>query len=100
MMTPEADKRADAFLAGLPSCSVTERLETATLLPPSEWRVAALDDRHFAVAILSRRGVAYWQRWRISDFPNSFFGIEDLERAGVLGIYVAAIEQFHGGPAS
>ncbi len=74
--------------------------ETATLLPPSEWMVTPHDDKHFAVAILSRRGVAYWQRWRISDFPNSFFGVEDLERAGVLGIYVAAVDQLHGESAA
>lgn len=67
-------------------------------LPPSEWLLTAMSSPdHIGVSVYSRpidgRFVRVWQKWSILDFPNDLFGIEDLENAGLLGRYIAAVEQ-------
>lgn len=62
-------------------------------LPRDEIRIEPYSATHLAVAIYTRLGALYWQKVRLLDLPNDLLGIEDLERAGVLLVYVAAVEQ-------
>jgi hypothetical protein len=78
----------------------TTPLDPLTLLPKEEWLIHPLNERKFAVSIFARNGTHNWQKWSVFDFPNDFFGIEDLERAGLLGVYMAAISKLReGAPA-
>jgi hypothetical protein len=91
---PDASARADTFLSSIMSLVPDESaaLEPLRLLPPEQRRVAAYESSHFAVAVFSRAGSLFWMRWSILAFPNDLIGIEDLERQGVLPIYMAAIK--------
>ena len=80
-------------------------LPPLTKLPPREWRLAVVSDPDkVGISVYARvvdgRSVRHWQKWPILDFPNDFFGIEDLEDAGLLERYVAAIEQLQLGAAA
>lgn len=72
-------------------------LDPLIRLPRDEIRVEAFSDTHLAVALYTRAGSLYWQKLALSDLPNDLIGIEDLERFGVLPIYVAAVEKLVGG---
>lgn len=66
-------------------------------LPPSEWRIKDVGPDHIGISVYARMldgvPVRHWQKWSILDFPNDLIGIEDLQRAGLIGRYIAAIEQ-------
>lgn len=66
-------------------------------LPRDEIRIERHDDQQIAVALYTREGAVYWQKMPLTDLPNDLIGIEDLERHGVLLIYVAAVEKLVGG---
>jgi len=72
---------------------MTQPLEPLKLLPRPQWRLAPCGDRHLAVTMHTRGGALYKQKWSVHDFPNDFFSVEDLERHGVLLVYMAANEQ-------
>jgi hypothetical protein len=65
-------------------------------LPRDEVRIEPLSDTHLAVALYTRGGSLYWQKQALHDLPNDLIGIEDLERHGVLEIYVSAVEKLIG----
>lgn len=76
-----------------------EPLPPLALLPREQWTLRPLNDRQVGVGIFSRGGALYLQKWSIDDFPNDFFGIKDLERCGVLLVYMAAVEKLKDGRA-
>ena len=70
------------------------------LLPREEWTLRPLNDAQIGVGIFSRGGSLYLQKWSIHDFPNTFFGVPDLEDAGLLEVYMRAIEKLvYGAPS-
>lgn len=75
-------------------------LPPLVLLPRNQWTLRPLNDVQVGVGIFSRGGALYLQKWSVHDFPNAFFGIPDLEDAGLLEVYVRAVEQLvHGAPS-
>ncbi len=64
-------------------------------LPPCDWIVKECCSEHFAVSVYGRvqngNIARHWQRWSIRDFPNDLIGFIDLEAAGLMGRYIAAI---------
>lgn len=66
-------------------------------LPPSEWQIKAAGPDHFALSVYAKmwegKPVRHWQKWSILDFPNDLIGLEDLEAAGLIERYLAAIGQ-------
>ncbi len=52
-----------------------------------------LNDEQIGVGIFSRGGSLYLQKWAIQDFPNSLFGIPNLEDAGSLNVYMRAVKK-------
>lgn len=69
-------------------------------LPRDEVVIRPCSDSHLAVGLYSRGGALYLQKVSLFDFPNDFIGIEDLERAGVLHVYVAAVQKLINGSAA
>lgn len=75
-------------------------LPPLVLLPREEWALRPLSDAQVGVGIFSRGGSLYLQKWSIHDFPNAFFSIPDLEDAGLLEVYMCAVEKLvYGAPA-
>lgn len=72
-------------------------------MPPSEWKIRDGSAEYFWISVYYKNFdgqlVRHWQRWSIHDFPNDLFGIEDLENAGLLHRYVAAVQEQILGPA-
>ena len=79
-----------AFQPGIP------QLPPLIRLPRDEVRIEPFNATHLAVALYARLGSIYFQKVPLLDLPNDLIGIEDLERAGVLHIYVAAVQQLIG----
>lgn len=69
-------------------------------LPRDEVQIRPYSATHLAVGMYTRGGALYLQKVPLVDLPNDLIGIEDLERAGVLQIYVAAVEQLVNGCAA
>lgn len=67
-------------------------------LPRDEVQIREHSPTHLSVALYTRMGSLYRQKVALSDLPNDLIGIEDLERAGVLHVYVAVVEKLpdHG----
>lgn len=71
----------------------TRCLLPLVLLPPEQRVVRPLTDTHFGVGIFNRNGALHLQKWSVLDFPNAFFGIKDLENAGLLETYMTAVDK-------
>ncbi|WP_288935083.1 hypothetical protein [uncultured Sphingomonas sp.] len=68
-------------------------------VPADQVLVEAYSETHLACAFYTRDGTRYWQKVALADLPNDFLSIEDLERHGVLSIYVSAVEKLVAGGA-
>lgn len=75
-------------------------LPALVMLPRNQWTLLPLNEEQIGVGIFSRGGALYLQRWSIHDFPNEFFGIKDLENAGILEVYMRAVEKLIRGAPS
>lgn len=69
-------------------------------LPRDEIVIEPYTATHLSVAIYTRLGSLYRQKVALLDLPNDLIGIEDLECAGVLHVYVAAVEKLIDGAAA
>ena len=55
-------------------------------LPKSEWLYELSQDGQFlAVGAHEIRGIIYWTKYALSDLPNDFVSVEDLEHIGIVG---------------
>ena len=61
-------------------------------LPVEEWRVRFYSD-FIAVAAHINGGGLYWTKYRLSDFPQNFIGLDDLKAAIVDVVDARAVEQ-------
>lgn len=66
-------------------------------MPRALWSLGPDGHDHFVVRWLGWRKSetpGFWsshpQRWRITDFPNFMFGLDDLDRFGLLELWIAA----------
>ncbi|MDD1450041.1 hypothetical protein NHF48_002265 [Sphingomonas sp. H160509] len=75
-------------------------LPALVMLPRNQWTLLPLNEEQIGVGIFSRGGALYLQRWSIHDFPNEFFGIKDLENAGIFEVYMRAVEKLIRGAPS
>lgn len=76
--------------------SALTQLSPLVRLPRDQMKIETHTETHFAAATYTRDGSLYWQKVPLLDLPNDLIGIEDLERHGVLKIYVATVEKLVG----
>jgi hypothetical protein len=85
------------MMASVDAATAPMQLSPLVRLPRDQIQIEEHTGTHLAAAVYTRDGSLYWQKVALFDLPNDLIGVEDLERHGVLLIYVAAVEKLVGG---